>query len=164
MKIEGMSWTYGDDINTDLIFPGKYTYTLRQPEEIANHALEDLDPTFVANVRPGDMIVGGRNWGCGSSREQAVTCLVYNGIRAVVAVSFNRIFYRNAINNGLLAISCPKAAHAINGREQIVIDLDQMWIQCAAETFSFPALNATVLEIIRAGGLVAHVQQKLNTV
>ena len=102
-------WKYGDDVNTDLLFPGKYTYTLRDPEEIAAHALEDLDPEFASAVRSGDVIVAGRNFGCGSSREQAVTCLVYNGVSAVVATSFGRIFYRNAINNGLPAIVCAGA-------------------------------------------------------
>ncbi|MCB0139641.1 MAG: 3-isopropylmalate dehydratase, partial [Caldilineaceae bacterium] len=105
--IHGRAWKYGDNINTDVLYPGKYTYTLREPSEIAKHALEDLDPTFVANVQPGDVIVGGSNFGCGSSREQAASCLVYNGVGAVIAQSFGRIFYRNAVNFGLLAIVCP---------------------------------------------------------
>ena len=98
-----------------MLFPGKYTYTAKGREEIAGHALEDLDPTFAKNVRRGDLVVGGRNFGCGSSREQAATCLVYSGVGAVIAQSFARIFYRNAINNGLLAIVCPQAAQAIPG-------------------------------------------------
>ena len=87
MQIQGRAWKYGDNVNTDVIFPGKYTYTVTGRAEIARHALEDLDATFVANVKPGDIIVAGRNWGCGSSREQAATCLVYNGIRAVMATT-----------------------------------------------------------------------------
>ncbi|MDP6793368.1 MAG: 3-isopropylmalate dehydratase, partial [Anaerolineales bacterium] len=93
-------WKYGDNINTDEIFPGKYTYTLRDPAKIAAHALEDLDSNFAANVQPGDIIVAGKNFGNGSSREQAVTCLTATGVGAVIAVSFARIWYRNAINNG----------------------------------------------------------------
>src|SRR3989304_5905724 len=88
-------WVYGDHVNTDVIFPGRYTYTLRAPEELAAHALEDLDPTFAANVRPGDVIVAGRNWGCGSSREQAVTALKGKGVGAIVAQSVSRTYYRN---------------------------------------------------------------------
>ncbi len=83
--IQGRAWVYGDNVNTDVIFPGKYTYTVTDHAEIARHALEDLDPTFAQGVRPGDIVVGGRNWGCGSSREQAATCLVYNGVGAVIA-------------------------------------------------------------------------------
>ena len=111
--IQGRAWVYGDNVNTDVIFPGKYTYTLTARADIARHALEDLDLTFAQNVQPGDVIVAGRNWGCGSSREQAATCLVYNGVGAVIAASFSRIFYRNALNNGLLAIVCPAAVAAI---------------------------------------------------
>jgi 3-isopropylmalate/(R)-2-methylmalate dehydratase small subunit len=107
MSITGMAWKYGDNVNTDVIFPGKYTYTLSDPKEIAAHALEDLDPGFATKLQPGDVIIAGRNWGCGSSREQAATCLKWAGVGAVVAVSFARIFYRNAINNGLPAIVCP---------------------------------------------------------
>ena len=113
MKISGRAWKYGDNVNTDVIFPGKYTYTLTEGADIAAHAMEDLDPLFAANVQPGDVVVGGRNFGCGSSREQAATCLVYNGVGAVIAASFSRIFYRNALNNGLLAIVCPAAVEAI---------------------------------------------------
>src|SRR5215207_9072652 len=123
MQLQGRVWKYGDNINTDVIFPGKYTYTVTGRDEIARHALEDLDATFVKNVQAGDMIVAGRNWGCGSSREQAASCLVYNGVAAVIAESFSRIFYRNALNNGLLAITCPRAVRAIEAGEVITIDL-----------------------------------------
>lgn len=163
MPIIGRAWKYGDNINTDVIFPGKYTYTVTEREEIARHALEDLDPTFAANVRPGDVIVGGRNFGCGSSREQAATCLVYNGVGAVVAVSFSRIFYRNALNNGLLAIVCPEAAAAIQPGEQVEIDTDRHVIRCAAGEFTFPPLSASVMGIVKAGGLVEYVKRKLAT-
>ncbi len=161
--LSGKTWKYGDNINTDVIFPGKYTYTLTAKADIAKHALEDLDPTFAANVRPGDIVVGGRNWGCGSSREQAASCLSYNGVGAVIAESFNRIFYRNAVNFGLLAIACPAAVEAIQPGEVITVDLARNQITCAAGTFDFPPLSASVLGIIEAGGLVEYVKEKLNS-
>ena len=161
MEIRGRAWKYGDNVNTDVLFPGKYTYTAKGREEIAGHALEDLDPAFAAKVRAGDLIVGGRNFGCGSSREQAATCLVYNGVGAVIAESFARIFYRNAINNGLLAIVCPEAARAIRAGETVRVDVDRRVISCAAGRFVFPALSATVQEILQAGGLVEQVKRRL---
>ncbi len=163
MRITGRAWKYGDNINTDVIFPGKYTYTVTEREEIARHALEDLDPTFAANVRPGDVVVGGRNFGCGSSREQAATCLVYNGVGAVIAVSFSRIFYRNALNNGLLVIACPAAVEAILPGEQVTVDTEQHVIRCTAGEFPFPPLSPSVMGIVEAGGLVEYVKRKLAT-
>ena len=163
MEIKGRAWKYGDNINTDVLFPGKYTYTVKGREDIASHALEDLDPTFAPNVRTGDVIIGGRNFGCGSSREQAATCLVYNGVGAVIAESFARIFYRNAINNGLLAIVCPDAVHAIHGQEIVMVDQKRRVIECAGGRFDFPALSATVQEILEAGGLVEQVKRRLES-
>jgi 3-isopropylmalate/(R)-2-methylmalate dehydratase small subunit len=161
MNLQGRVWKYGDNVNTDVIFPGKYTYTLTDRSEIARHALEDLDPTFAANVRAGDIIVGGRNWGCGSSREQAATCLVYNGVAVVIAESFSRIFYRNALNNGLLAIVCPPAARAIAGGEPVVVDVEANTIRCAAGEFAFAPLSPSVMGIVAAGGLVEYVKRRL---
>lgn len=152
MNIQGRVWKYGDNVNTDVIFPGKYTYTLTARNEIARHALEDLDATFAANVRPGDIIVGGRNWGCGSSREQAATCLVYNGVSVVIAESFSRIFYRNALNNGLLAIGCPAAAQAIQPGETITVDLAHNLIRCAAGEFAYPPSAPASWALCRRGG------------
>ena len=154
MIFRGRAWKYGDSVNTDVIFPGKYTYTLRTPEEIAPHALEDLDPSFARNVRAGDIVVAGRNWGCGSSREQAATCLVANGVGAVVAASFSRIFFRNAWNNGLPAVACPEAAAAIQAGEEVEVDLDACRVRCPAGEFAFPPLSPALLEILDAGGLI----------
>lgn len=161
MIIQGRVWKYGDNVNTDVIFPGKYTYTVTDRHEIAKHALEDLDTSFAANVRPGDIVVGGRNWGCGSSREQAASCLLYNGVGAIIAESFNRIFYRNAINFGLLAITCPEAARAIQAGETIAIDLKHCLIRCTAGEFSFPPLSDSLRGIVEAGGLVEYVKRKV---
>ena len=107
MRSEHRCWVYGDDVNTDVIFPGRYTYTLREPDEIAAHALEDLDPAFARAVQPGDVIVAGANWGCGSSREQAVTALKHAGIALIVAASFGRIYFRICIHQGLLPVTLP---------------------------------------------------------
>jgi 3-isopropylmalate/(R)-2-methylmalate dehydratase small subunit len=157
----GRAWKYGDNVNTDVIFPGKYTYTASGREEIARHALEDLDPAFVNGVRLGDVIVAGRNWGCGSSREQAATCLVYNGVSAVIAESFSRIFYRNAINNGLLAITCREAARAIEDGEEVTVDLESHTITCVARIFTFPPMSGSVRQIVEAGGIIEYVRRKL---
>ena len=157
----GRAWKYGDNVDTDLLFPGKYIYTLREPEEIAPHALEDLDPQFASKVRRGDIVVGGRNWGCGSSREQAATCLVYNGVSAVIATSFGRIFYRNAINNGLAALTCPDAVDAIETGQEVEIDLEAFVIRCPAGEFEFPPLTPTLQSILAAGGLIPYLQERL---
>lgn len=162
MKIQGRVWKYGDNINTDVIFPGKYTYTLTAHSDIAAHALEDLDPTFVQEVQPGDIVVAGRNWGCGSSREQAATCLVYNDVKVMIAESYSRIFYRNAINCGLLAIVCPAAVQAIGAGEVITVDLEHHLIICVAGEFAFPRFSATILGIIQAGGLIDYVKIKMQ--
>ena len=159
--LRGRVWKYGDSVNTDVIFPGKYTYTLRTPEEIAPHALEDLDPEFARGVRRGDIVVAGRNWGCGSSREQAATCLVANGVGAVVAASFSRIFFRNAWNNGLPAVACPEAAAAIATGDEIEVDLDRCLVRCPAGDFSFPPLSPALREILDAGGLIPWAQRRL---
>jgi 3-isopropylmalate/(R)-2-methylmalate dehydratase small subunit len=160
-EIAGCAWKYGDNINTDVIFPGKYTYTVTGRSEIARHALEDLDPAFVANVKPGDVVVAGRNWGCGSSREQAATCLVYNGVQVIIAESFSRIFYRNALNCGLLAIVCPAAAQAIQLGETVRVDLNANEITCGAGLFAFPPFSSSVMGIVEAGGLIEYVKQKM---
>jgi len=162
MEISGKVWRYGDDINTDVIFPGKYTYTLRETGEIAVHALEDLDPEFTRNASPGDIIVAGRNWGMGSSREQAVTCLVYRGIKAVVARSFARIYYRNGINQGLLLLTCPEAVELAKTGSWMEIDLPSSTIRVDGQECHFPPFSPTAVSILEAGGLVPFVQRKLN--
>ena len=157
----GRVWKYGDDVNTDVIFPGKYTYTLRTVDEIKVHALEDLDPHFAHEVRPGDVIFAGRNFGCGSSREQAVTCLVANGIAAVVAVSFARIFYRNCINNGLPAIVSPEAVAAIAGGERVEVLVEESIIRSEAASYRFPPFSDNVQRLLDAGGLIPFVRARL---
>jgi len=152
-------WKYGDNVNTDVIFPGKYTYTISlDPTELAQHALEDLDPTFANNVQAGDVIVGGRNWGNGSSREQAVTCLVHAGVKAVIATSFARIYYRNAINNGLLVIQCPEIIPVVESGKSLAIDIERSLIVYEGQEFAFPRLPDVVQNILNAGGIIPYLQ------
>ena len=162
MEIVGRAWKYGNNINTDVIFPGKYTYTVTEPADMAAHALEDLDPTFAPQVQPGDVVVAGRNWGCGSSREQAVTCLKAAGVGAVIAASFARIYYRNAINAGLPAIVCPAAAAAIEPGQTVKIDVAAGQIVCPAGVFTFPPFPPSVQRILNDGGLIAHLKKSLE--
>jgi len=163
MNIKGNVWKYGDDINTDVIFPGKYTYTISEPEEMAKHALEDLDPSFATGVSKGDIIVAGRNFGCGSSREQAATCLKYAGVGAVVAKSFSRIFFRNAINAGLPLIQSPDAPDKIKPGEVITIDFEKGELTCEEGGLNFPPLPKEVMEILQSGGLIPYTRKLLGT-
>lgn len=162
MKIKGRVWKYGDDINTDVIFPGKYTYTLTEPKEMAKVALEDLDADFAKNIQKNDIIIGGSNFGCGSSREQAVSCLVYAGVGAIISKSFARIFFRNCINFGLPALNAQDAVDAIENGETIEIDTETGKIKCKAGVFSFPPLPKEVVGIFDAGGLIPYTKQKLG--
>jgi 3-isopropylmalate/(R)-2-methylmalate dehydratase small subunit len=157
----GKVWKYGDDVNTDVIFPGKYTYQPMTPEEMAKHAMEDLDPSFAANVKPGDVIVAGKNFGCGSSREQAATCLKAAGVAAIVAPSFSRIFFRNAINEGLPVIELANGTEAIKMGDEISIDFEAGTVGHAGATYRFPALPPEVLAILEDGGLIPHVKKVL---
>jgi 3-isopropylmalate/(R)-2-methylmalate dehydratase small subunit len=161
MIYQGRVWKYGDNVNTDVIFPGKYTYTVRDPGEMATHALEDLDPTFAGAMRAGDVVVGGRNWGCGSSREQAVTCLVAAGVKVLIAKSIARIYFRNAVNGGLLPVVCPEAVEAIENGEVVSVDAAAFTVTCKAGTFSFPPLSPSLLAILEAGGLIEMLKAKL---
>lgn len=148
-----------DDINTDLLFPGKYTYTCSTGPEIREHLLEDLDPEFSEKVQQGDIILAGSNFGCGSSREQPSLGLKYVGVKAVIAKSFARIFYRSAINQGLLLVKCPEAVDACVPGDEVVIDAATGIVTVAGREFSFPALPDEMLEILDAGGLLEHIKQ-----
>ena len=155
MRTRHRIWRYGDHVNTDVIFPGKYTYSVQHDAgALARHALEDLDPAFAASVRPGDVIVAGRNWGNGSSREQAVTCLSACGLRAVIADSFARIYYRNAINNGLPALVCPGAAALASTGAELTLDLEAGEVELAGQTLRLEPLPQSLRRILAAGGLI----------
>lgn len=155
-------WKYGDSINTDMLFPGKYTYTCGTAEEVIPHLLEDLDPGFSGNVRSGDIIFAGDNFGCGSSREQPVLGLKAVGISAVIAESFARIFYRAAINQGLILIECPEAVQAYVEGDEVLLELDRGVINVGGKEFSFPRLPQEILAIREAGGLLAYTRKKLE--
>ena len=171
--IRGRVWIFrDDDINTDLIFPGKYTYEPLRPEEQGIHAMEDYDPEFVKQVRRHDIIVTGKNFGCGSSREQAVTCLKYSGIEAVIAKSFARLFYRNSINSALASIECPDVVDAVFKQQteedsklsnlEMKIDLSSGKIFLASQEYSFPPWEEQAMLIFKAGGLVEYNKQRLK--
>lgn len=155
-------WKYGDNIDTDMLFPGKYVYTCSTSEEIKPHLLEDLDPSFSKNVKAGDIIIAGKNFGCGSSREQPVVGLKAVGITAVVAESFARIFYRASINQGLVLIECPEAVKAYAEGKEIKLDIDAGRIIVGNETFTFPKLPKEIIAIRDAGGLLAYTRTKLE--
>jgi 3-isopropylmalate/(R)-2-methylmalate dehydratase small subunit len=155
-------WRYGDDINTDMLFPGKYTYTCSTAEEIKPHLLEDLDPTFAKNVQKDDVIFAGTNFGCGSSREQPVVGLKAVGVKAVIAKSFARIFYRSAINQGLLLIEIPQAVEAYHDGDAVNVDIENGKISVGSQTFSFPKLPKEILAIRDAGGLLNYTREKLE--
>jgi len=173
MTLTGRIWFFGDDdINTDMIFPGKYCYSLLTDEEMAQFAMEDYNTRFVKKVQSGDIILAGRNFGSGSSREQAVKCLKAAGIAAIIAKSFSRIFYRNAINEALPAIECPEAVEFV--RQQIsitdsqlseffaTVDLNTGIIVIIDKKFSFPPLNPQAMKIFEVGGLVEYTKYLLH--
>jgi 3-isopropylmalate/(R)-2-methylmalate dehydratase small subunit len=161
-KFTGNVWKYGDNINTDVIFPGKYTYQKMEPEEMAKHALEDLDPEFINKVKDGDILVAGKNFGMGSSREQAAVAIKYAGIRVIIAKSFSRIYFRNAINAGMPAIKSPEAVDALEAGDSVTIDMEKGEIITPKGSFSFPPYPTTVMEILDKNGLINYIKSKLN--
>ena len=156
-------WQYGDDVNTDMLFPGKYTYTCAKAEEIMPHLLEDLDPAFAQRgAGPATSSLAGKNFGCGSSREQPVVGLKAAGVAAVVAKSFARIFYRAAINQGLLLVECPEAVDAYRPGDAVALDAAAGRITIGGRSFSFPSLPKEILAIRDAGGLLPYARAKLR--
>lgn len=160
MSIRGRVHRVGDHVDTDVIIPGRYL-TLRDPAVLARHCLEGLDPGFAGRVSPGDILVAGRNFGSGSSREHAVLALQGAGIVAVVAESAARIFYRNAINLGLPVITCSEAARAMVEGEEAEIDVALGAIRQRGACWSFPPFQGEVAAILAEGGLAAHVRARL---
>ncbi|MEM0449064.1 MAG: 3-isopropylmalate dehydratase small subunit [Methanomassiliicoccales archaeon] len=160
--IEGRAWKFGDHINTDLIIPGRYLDD-PSPANLAAHVMEDADPDFPRLVRKGDIIVAGRNFGCGSSREQAPMALKSAGVSAVVAASFARIFYRNCINLGLPAIICPEAVSLVSTGEVIGIDMTGGEMRLASgEKVRFRPIPQFLIAILDAGGLVPYTRERLR--
>lgn len=155
-------WKYGDDINTDMLFPGKYTYSCSTVAEIKPHLLEDLDPEFAGNVQSGDVVMAGKNFGCGSSREQPVVGFKAVGVQGVVAKGYARIFYRAAINQGLLLVECPEAVDAYQDGDQVQLDAQAGTVTVGGRAFSFPKLPPEILAIREAGGLLPYAVQALR--
>ena len=162
MNIKGRIWKFGNDVNTDVIFPGKYTYSIKDPQEMALHAMEDADPDFAKKVKDGDVIIAGSNFGCGSSRQQAVTCLKYSGIKAIIAKSFARIYYRNTINLGLLAIINDEISEIAKDGDIIEINTDRGEIILNGKVYTYPPFPEYISKIIDVGGLIPFVKEKLN--
>jgi 3-isopropylmalate dehydratase small subunit len=161
-RITGRVWKLGDNVDTDVIYPGKYLPIIDAPE-MAKHALEGYDPEFPEKIKAGDIIVAGSNFGCGSSREQAATCLKHAGIACVVAKSFSRIFFRNAINQGLALVQSKEAPDHIQDGETITIDFTAGEIVTSKhEKFSFPPLPDFLMGILNDGGLIPHVKKSLT--
>ena len=163
MKLSGRAWRFGDDVNTDLIMPGKYL-ELVDPEEMALHAMEGIDPRFVERVQEGDILVGGRNFGCGSSREQAPLALKHSGVGAVVAESFARIFYRNAINVGLPALECRGIAGAVGEGDTLEIDVAEGTIVDADNgvRLKFSPMPGFMVDVLKEGGLVPYMRKQMG--
>ncbi|HWQ75205.1 MAG TPA: 3-isopropylmalate dehydratase small subunit [Syntrophomonas sp.] len=158
----GKTWKYGDDVNTDVIYPGRYTYMLISEQEMGTHALEDLDPLFNKEGAAGDIIVAGKNWGCGSAREQAVKCLKIRGVSAIIAKSFSRIYYRNSLNEGLLTVVCPEAVERISSGEKVSIDFTKSVITTNSGEFKFSPYPDFVKGLVENGGLLPYVKKTLR--
>jgi 3-isopropylmalate/(R)-2-methylmalate dehydratase small subunit len=159
--IKGRVWKLKDNVDTDVIYPGRYLPII-DPPEMAKHALEGLDKDFPNKIRKGDIIVAGFNFGCGSSREQAATSLKYAGIACVVAKSFSRIFFRNAINQGLALVESKEAFDLVREGEEITINYKTGEILIKDKKISFPPLPGFLMSILQQGGLIPHVRKMLG--
>ena len=160
MKAHGTVHKYGDNIDTDVIIPARYLNTSSH-RELASHCMEDIDKDFVTRVKPGDIMVADKNFGCGSSREHAPIAIKASGISCVIASTFARIFYRNAINIGLPILECPQAAKAIQAGDEVEVDFDTGVItDCTTgQTFSAEPFPPFIQNIIQKGGLLASIEK-----
>ena len=158
---KGIVFKYGDNVDTDVIIPARYLNATKG-EELAKHCMEDIDKEFVSKVQKGDIIVANKNFGCGSSREHAPLAIKCAGVSCVIAETFARIFYRNAINIGMPIIECPEAARAIEGGDVVEIDFDSGVItnKTRNESYQGQAFPPFMQKIIEAGGLVNYINEK----
>ena len=161
MNTTGTVHCYGDNVDTDVIIPARYLNT-SDAKELAAHCMEDIDPAFAGRVKPGDIMVGGSNFGCGSSREHAPLAIKTSGIFCVIAKSFARIFYRNAINIGLPILECPQASESIRPGDEVTVDLSTGLITNLTknETYQAQPFPEFIREIIEAGGLMKSIAKK----
>lgn len=161
LTFEGRCWKFGNDIDTDIIIPTQHL-SYETMDEIKTHAFEPLRPELAALLREGDLIVAGNNFGCGSSREQAAEVLVANGIHCVIAKSFARIFFRNAINNGILLLECPDIQDNVKEGDMVKVELDKQQIVANGKTYPIPAIPENLYHIIMDGGLVKSIMKKVG--
>jgi 3-isopropylmalate dehydratase small subunit len=157
MEFKGKAWKYGDDVDTDVIIPARYLNT-SDPAELARHCMEDLDPTYASGVAPGDFIVAGKNFGCGSSREHAPIAIRASGARAVIARSFARIFYRNAFNMGLPIFEAPQAVDEIASGDLLSVDMESGVLRNATnmKEYRVTPVPPFMRELVAAGGLLNY--------
>lgn len=158
--LEGKVWRYGDNIDTDVIIPARYLNTF-DPKELAKHCMVDIDKDFAQKVRPGDIMVGGKNFGCGSSREHAPVAIKACGVPVIIAASFARIFYRNGINVGLPLMEIGDNVERIHAGDKLSVDLSSGKIRdiTTGETFQAPSLPGFIQDIAKAGGLIQYVKE-----
>jgi 3-isopropylmalate/(R)-2-methylmalate dehydratase small subunit len=161
MNANGSVFKYGDNVDTDVIIPARYL-NITDGNELAKHCMEDIDKDFVSNVKPGDIIVANKNFGCGSSREHAPLVIKCAGVSCVIAETFARIFYRNAINIGLPIIECSEAAKAIQAGDKVSVNFDTGIItnESTGESYQGEAFPPFMQEIISAGGLFPYINRK----
>lgn len=161
MKFTGKAFVFGNDVDTDAIIPARYLNT-SDPAELAKHAMEDADPDFVKKVQTGDVIVAGKNFGCGSSREHAPVALKHAGVSVVVADSYARIFYRNSFNTGLPIIECPEAAREIKEGDQVEVDMDKGLVTdlTTGKTYQYQPMPPFMQSLLEAGGLIPYIKKK----
>jgi 3-isopropylmalate/(R)-2-methylmalate dehydratase small subunit len=164
MKVTGPAIKFGQNIDTDVILPGKYL-VLVDPYDLAKHALEGLDPDFPDKAKKGAIIVGGKNFGCGSSREQAPLALKYSGVKCVIAETFARIFFRNAINIGLPIIECKGISDAVDNGDELTVDFETGTVQNLSngKSFQVAKLPPFILEILSDGGLIENLRRRMKT-
>jgi len=162
--ITGKAVKFGDNVNTDVILPGKYLVLTLNPQELAKHAMEGLDPNFAGKVKDGAILVAGKNFGCGSSREEAPVALKHAGVKCVLAESFARIFYRNSINIGLPVLECPGISRRIEEGDELAVDprAGEIRNQSKNVTLHATKLPEFILEILDDGGLIEHVRKGIG--
>ena len=161
MQAKGKVFKYGDNVDTDVIIPARYL-AIADPRELAEHCMEDIDKDFVKKVQPGNIMVAGKNFGCGSSREHAPLVIKVSGISCVIAETFARIFYRNAINIGLPIIECPEAAKDIQDGDEVEVDFDSgiIYNRTNGRQYLGQAFPEFMQKIIKAEGLINYINQK----
>jgi 3-isopropylmalate/(R)-2-methylmalate dehydratase small subunit len=163
MKVTGPAIKFGNNVDTDVILPGKYLILL-SPTDLAKHALEGLDPAFPEKAKKGVIVVGGKNFGCGSSREQAPLALKYSGVKCVIAESFARIFFRNSINIGLPVVECAGISTTVKTGDELSVDFDKGEVRnvTKGKTLKGTKLPAFILEILSDGGLIENLQKRMK--